>query len=130
MPDQSKKEQLIADVESVFAMGREYAYIEVGKYKGYQVGTVRALARMGYRIERKVLGGAYHIYPKPKAPPEKTYTVQLTEGEIIAIREAVRKFPRSLPFAQDYAAELASLDKMTTEQLAAIFDACHGSGKS
>jgi hypothetical protein len=118
-----KTQQLIEQVEAAFSEGLPYAYVEVGRYKGYSVATVRALARQGYRIERRVLGGAYHIYPKPVAPAvEKTYMIPLTESEIIVIREAVRKFPRNTEFSLDYEPELASLDKKTTAQLADIFD--------
>lgn len=52
---------------------------------------------------------------------EPLYTMRLTEGEIIIIREAVRRFP-SCDMSTLYAPELMSLDRKTTDQLADIFD--------
>jgi hypothetical protein len=123
----SKVQQLISHVEEMFKAGNEYAYVDVGKHQGYSVSTLRGLKDHGYRIERRVLGGAYHVYPKPSEPlPEKTYLMPLTEGEIIAIRELVRKFPHGNELADNYADELYSLDKKTTAKLADIFDEMTG----
>jgi hypothetical protein len=116
----NKTHQLIEHVERLFKLKYEYVTIETGVSKDYTVATVRALARRGYRIERRVLSGVYRIYPKPKV--EKNYHFELTEGEIIAIRELARKYPRGNEFAEDYAAELSSLDRKMTDRLAAIFD--------
>jgi hypothetical protein len=127
----TKVEQLIEQIEATFKEGFPYAYIETGRYKGYSTGTVRALKERGYRIERRVLGGAYHVYPKPVEPAvEKTYLIPLTESEIIVIREAVRKFPRNTEFSLDYEPELFSIDKKTTAQLADIFDEANGLKKT
>lgn len=124
---QSKVDKLIAQVEATFAEGLPYAYVETGRSKFYSTGTVRALKERGYRIERRVIGGAYHIYPKQAAPaPERTYVLPLTKGELIAIRELVRKFPQGSEFAQLYAAELFHLDNMTTAKLSEICDEENG----
>lgn len=124
MPKQPKKlEQLIEQIERAFSEGLPYAYVEVGRYKAYSTGTVRALKEQGYRIERRVLGGAYHVYPKlPEPMPERTYVLALTKGELIAIRELVRKFPQNNEFAELYAKELFHLDNMTTAKLSEIVD--------
>jgi hypothetical protein len=53
---------------------------------------------------------------------EPTFDVPLTEGEIIIIREALRKFPRSHEMATPYDAEIMSADRKMTEFLAASFD--------
>jgi hypothetical protein len=119
----TKVDQLIEFVEAAYNEGLPYAYVEVGRFNGYTAGTVRALGRRGYRIERRVLGEAYHIYPKPVEPvAEKTYTIPLTESELVVIRDAVRKFPRNTEFSLDYEPELFSIDKKMTAQLADIFD--------
>lgn len=121
MRDTPKIRQLIEQVEAAFAAGKEYAYVEVGRYKGYGTGTVRALRHRGYRIERRVLGGAYLIYPKPAVLAiEETYSLTLTESEIIAIRELIRRFPSDNDFAKICAPELCSLEYKTAEKLAAI----------
>lgn len=119
---QTKVEKLIEQIEATFKEGFAYAYVETGRYKGYSTGTVRALKERGYIIERRVLGGAYHIFPKPIPPaPERTYVLPMTKGELIAIREMVRKFPPG-EFTQLYAAELFHLDNMTTAKLSEIVD--------
>lgn len=118
----TKIEKLIEQVEATFKEGFPYAYVETGRYKFYSTGTVRALKERGYRIERRVIGGAYHVYPKPVAPvPERTYVLPLTKGELIAIRELVRKFPQG-EFTALYAKELFNLDNMTTAKLSEIVD--------
>ena len=53
---------------------------------------------------------------------DKKYTFELTEGEIVAIREMARKFPASHALVKDYASELENLDRMMTNKLADIFD--------
>jgi hypothetical protein len=128
---QSRIDQLIEHVEAAFKEGLPYAYVEVGRYKGYSTGTVRALSSRGYRIERRVLGSAYHIYPKPVVPAvAKTYFMPLTESEIISIREAVRNFPRNLKIAKEYEPEFFSVDKKMTAKLADIFDEREGLKKT
>jgi hypothetical protein len=128
---QTKIEKLIEQVEATFKEGFPYAYIETGRYKFYSTGTVRALKERGYRIERRVIGGAYHVYPKQLAPiPERTYVLPLTKGELIAIRELVRKFPQGSEFTELYAKELFHLDNMTTAKLSEIVDEEQGLKKS
>jgi hypothetical protein len=119
----TKVEKLIEQIEATFKEGFPYAYVETGRYKGYSTGTVRALKERGYRIERRVLGGAYHVYPIPATPvPERTYVLPLTKGELIAIRELVRGFPQGNEFAELYAKELFHLDNLTTAKLSEIVD--------
>jgi hypothetical protein len=127
---QTKVEKLIEQVEATFKEGFAYAYVETGRYKGYSTVTVRALRDRGYRIERRVLGGAYHIYPKPaETTPERTYVLPLTKGELIAIREMARKFPQG-ELTELYAKELFHLDNMTTAKLSEIVEDEEGLKKS
>jgi hypothetical protein len=130
MKNTPKIKKLIEQVEAAFNEGLPYAYVEVGRYKGFTTTTVRALKERGYRIERRVLGSAYHVYPKPPVEVvDKTYPILLTLSEIITIRELVRKFPRGNEFSVDYEAEFFSLDNKTTEKLADIFDEENGLNK-
>jgi hypothetical protein len=130
MKNTPKIKKLIEQVEAAFNEGLPYAYVEVGRYKGFTTATVRALKERGYRIERRVLGSAYHVYPKPPVEVvDKTYLIPLTLSEIVTIRELVRKFPRGNEFSVDYEAEFFSLDKKTTEKLADIFDEEKGLNK-
>jgi hypothetical protein len=57
--------------------------------------------------------------------PEKTYPFELTEGEIIVIRQAVRRLPRSDGVCELYGGEVYDLDKKMTAKLAEIFDERH-----
>lgn len=127
MKDTPKIKKLIEQVEAAFNEGFPYAYVETGRYKGYTTGTVRALKARGYRIERRVLGSAYHIYPKPPGEViEKTYLIPLTHSELLTIRELVRKFPRGNEFSVEYEPEFHSLDMKATHKLAEIFDEENG----
>lgn len=54
---------LINEVEAAFRAGREYAYIETGKYKTHADVTVRAITRRGYQVERQK-PGLYFVRPK------------------------------------------------------------------
>lgn len=85
---QSKVDQLIEEVERIFAKGGEgeYAYVETGKGKYYPSSTVLALKRRGYPI--KPVGnvgvtGAYTIYPKP-APVKVEGTSEVSRFEFYA----------------------------------------------
>ncbi len=128
---QTKVEKLIEQIEATFKEGFPYAYVETGRYKYYSIGTVRALKARGYRVERRVLGGAYHIYPKPVPEvQERTYVLPFTKGELIAIRELVRKVPQGDEFATLYAKELFHLDNMTTAKLSEIVEDEEGLKKS
>lgn len=53
---------------------------------------------------------------------EEKHTFELTESEIVVIREMVRKFPASHALVKDYAPELENLDRMMTDKLVEIFE--------
>lgn len=53
---------------------------------------------------------------------DSTFPVHLTKGEIIMIREALRKYPCSNETATLYSAEMLSADRKMTELLADLFD--------
>jgi hypothetical protein len=123
----TKTDELIKQVEAAFSEGLPYAYVEVGRYKYYNVATVRALKSRGYRVERRVLGGAYLIFPKPVVlEVERTYVLALTRGELIAIREMARKITPDTEFSKDYAREIFNLDNKTTAKLSEIVDSDKG----
>jgi hypothetical protein len=46
-----------------------YVYAEIGRYKPFNHSTIRAAARRGYRVECKVRGRVYYVYPKAPAMP-------------------------------------------------------------
>lgn len=56
----------IADLEKTLAnlpAGQGYAYVEVGRYKPFMPSTVSAAKRRGYRVDCKVRGMVYYVYP-------------------------------------------------------------------
>lgn len=63
------------------------------------------------RLPRSIQHGSYLM-------EQPTFDVALTEGEIIIIREALRKFPRSHEMATLYDAEILSADRKMTDLLA------------
>lgn len=49
--------------------------------------------------------------------------INLTESELILIREAVRKLPANTELSEMYGKEIAGVDRKTTDAIAACFDA-------
>jgi hypothetical protein len=42
----------------------KYAYCEVGRYKPYSIPVIKAAERRGYKVECKIRGALYYVYPK------------------------------------------------------------------
>jgi hypothetical protein len=52
--------------------------------------------------------------------------IDITEGEMIVLREAVRKLPANTEFSALYGDEIASSDRKLTAALAICFDSHNG----
>ena len=57
---------------------------------------------------------------------EQKRLVELTKGEMLLIREVLRKYPAGTELGQLYGNEFLSVDRKMTELLATIFDEQHG----
>ena len=53
----------LAQIENPDAWS-QYAYVETGMYKPYMYATVKAAEKRGYKVECKIRGSVYYVYPK------------------------------------------------------------------
>lgn len=78
-------ERWLADLAAKRAAGdlsQEYCYVETGRYKPYNLSTVRAAIRRGYRVESFCRGTVFYVYPK-EIPPTREQRLEAALRSIV-----------------------------------------------
>ncbi|WP_432263509.1 hypothetical protein [Cupriavidus sp. TMH.W2] len=96
---------------------REEANTEAEKAWERRKGPMAAYWRAVSTYARHLAHMLEHGVAEHAAP------IDFTESELILIREAVRKLPANTELSEMYGREIASVDRKTTDGLAACFDA-------
>ena len=77
-------ERFLGEVATKVAMGNTdhpYVYVETGKYKPFDIKTVKAAIKRGYHVDSFCGGTVFYVYPKMLSTPEALYLKLQSEWE-------------------------------------------------